>query len=54
MPIAFVGLNPSFSEDGWSRNQVLMRRLREHGWGHVLFHGGVPGDRRGALVDRVV
>jgi superfamily II DNA/RNA helicase len=22
------------------------------GWEHVLFHGGVPGDKRGALVDR--
>ncbi|MGH6627252.1 MAG: DEAD/DEAH box helicase [Burkholderiaceae bacterium] len=33
-------------------HEVLMRRLRERGWGHVLFHGGVPGDKRGALVDR--
>jgi len=33
---------------------VLMRRLRARGWGHVLFHGGVPGDKRGALVDRFV
>jgi Helicase conserved C-terminal domain len=31
---------------------VLMRRLRERGWGHLLFHGGVPGEQRGALVDR--
>ncbi|MGH7186434.1 MAG: helicase-related protein [Pseudomonadota bacterium] len=22
------------------------------GWGYVLFHGGVPGDKRGGLVDR--
>jgi hypothetical protein len=29
-----------------------MRRLRARGWDHVLFHGGVPGDKRGALVDR--
>ena len=35
-------------------HEVLMRRLRERGWGHVLFHGGVPGDQRGALVDRFV
>ena len=34
------------------RGSVLMRRLRARGWGHVLFHGGVPGDKRGALVDR--
>ncbi|MBL8328688.1 MAG: DEAD/DEAH box helicase [Rubrivivax sp.] len=33
-------------------HEVLMRRLRARGWGHVLFHGGVPGDQRGALVDR--
>ncbi len=35
-------------------HEVLMRRLRERGWGHVLFHGGVPSDKRGALVDRFV
>jgi len=35
-------------------HEVVMRRLRERGWGHVLFHGGVPGDKRGALVDRFV
>ncbi len=35
-------------------HEVLMRRLRERGWEHVLFHGGVPGDKRGALVDRFV
>ena len=33
-------------------HEVLMRRLRVRGWGHVLFHGGVPGDKRGALVDQ--
>jgi len=26
-PIVFVGLNPSFSEDGWSRNQRLAKQL---------------------------
>jgi len=35
-------------------HEVLMRRLRKRNWGHVLFHGGVPGDQRGALVDRFV
>jgi len=35
-------------------HEVVMRRLRARGWGHVLFHGGVPGDKRGALVDRFV
>ena len=35
-------------------HEVLMRRLRQRGWGHVLFHGGIPGDKRGALVDRFV
>jgi hypothetical protein len=24
----------------------------QRGWEHVLFHGGVPGDKRGALIDR--
>ena len=33
-------------------HEVLMRRLRQRGWGHVLFHGGAPADQRGALVDR--
>jgi superfamily II DNA or RNA helicase len=35
-------------------HEIVMRRLRERGWAHVLFHGGVPGDKRGALVDRFV
>jgi superfamily II DNA or RNA helicase len=35
-------------------HEVLIRRLRARGWGHVLFHGGVPGEKRGALVDRFV
>ena len=35
-------------------HQVLMRRLRARGWAHVLFHGGVPAEQRGALVDRFV
>jgi superfamily II DNA/RNA helicase len=31
---------------------LIVRRLRQRGWEHVLFHGGVPGEKRGALVDR--
>ncbi len=33
---------------------LIIRRLTQpgrEGWGHVMFHGGVPGDKRGALVD---
>lgn len=33
-------------------HEVLMRRLAARGWGHVFFHGGVPGEQRGALVQR--
>jgi len=33
-------------------HEVLMRRLRSRGWDHVLFHGGVPAEKRGLLVDR--
>ncbi len=33
-------------------HEVLMRRLRQRGWGHVLFSGSVPGPQRAALVDR--
>ncbi|MFP3568696.1 DEAD/DEAH box helicase [Paraburkholderia sp. SIMBA_030] len=37
----------------WVRTlELVIRRLDARGWGHVLFHGGVPGDKRGALVDR--
>lgn len=37
----------------WRRtHELIIRRLEARGWGHVLFHGGVPGDKRGALVDR--
>ena len=35
-------------------HEVALRRVRARGWGHVLFHGGVPSDQRGALVDRFV
>jgi SNF2 family DNA or RNA helicase len=37
----------------WHRmHEVLLRRLRGRGWGHVLFHGGVPGSKRKNLVDK--
>jgi hypothetical protein len=37
----------------WRRmHEVLIRRFEARGWGHVLFHGGVPSSRRQALVDR--
>jgi superfamily II DNA or RNA helicase len=37
----------------WLRtHELIVRRLRQRGWEHVLFHGGVPGEKRGALVDR--
>jgi superfamily II DNA or RNA helicase len=37
----------------WVRtHELIIRRLQARGWGHVLFHGGVPGDQRPALIDR--
>ena len=37
----------------WLRtHELIIRRLRQRSWEHVLFHGGVPGDKRGALVER--
>lgn len=37
----------------WVRtHELIIRRLQARGWGHVLFHGGVPVDQRPALVDR--
>ena len=37
----------------WVRtHELIIRRLQTRGWGHVLFHGGVPADQRPALVDR--
>jgi superfamily II DNA or RNA helicase len=37
----------------WVRtHELIARRLDANGWGYVLFHGGVPGDKRGALVER--
>ncbi len=37
----------------WLRmHEVVTRRLDDRGWSYVLFHGGVPGDKRKQLVDR--
>jgi superfamily II DNA or RNA helicase len=37
----------------WLRmHELIARRLQEHGWGHLLFHGGVPSVQRGELVRR--
>ena len=37
----------------WLRmHELLVRRMDHRGWRHVLFHGGVPGNQRGALIDR--
>ena len=37
----------------WLRShELIIRRLDANGWGYVLFHGGVPSEKRGALVDR--
>jgi hypothetical protein len=33
-------------------HELIRRRLAGRPWGHVLFHGGVPGEQRGALVER--
>lgn len=39
----------------WVRtHELIARRLRGRGWDHVLFHGGVPGDKRGALIERFI
>jgi superfamily II DNA or RNA helicase len=37
----------------WLRmHELLVRRVKERGWGHVVFHGSVPGARRKDLIDR--
>lgn len=37
----------------WLRmHELIQQRIEAHGWGHVLFHGGVPGSKRKALVAR--
>jgi hypothetical protein len=37
----------------WLRmHELLVRRLKQRKWQHILFHGGVPGGKRKDLVDR--
>src|SRR5216683_539170 len=37
----------------WTRtHDIVIRRLEARGWGYVSFHGGVPSDKRPALVER--
>ena len=37
----------------WLRmHELLRRQFEQRKWGHVLFHGGVPGSKRPALIDR--
>src|SRR5260370_22409268 len=37
----------------WTRtHDILIRRLEARGWGYVSFHGGVPSEKRPALVER--
>jgi superfamily II DNA/RNA helicase len=33
-------------------HELITRRLAQRKWGHVLFNGSVPGDKRGALVEQ--
>ncbi len=33
-------------------HEVLQRRIEARGWDHVLFHGGVPAEQRGVLIER--
>jgi ERCC4-related helicase len=37
----------------WTRtHEIVIRRLEDRGIGYVSFHGGVPSEKRSALVDR--
>lgn len=37
----------------WTRtHDILIRRFEARGWGYVSFHGGVPSEKRPALVER--
>jgi superfamily II DNA or RNA helicase len=37
----------------WLRmHELLVRRIKQRGWGHVLFHGSVPSGKRKDLIDR--
>jgi len=33
-------------------HELIIRRLKKRGWDYALFHGGVPSEKRGHLVDR--
>ena len=33
-------------------HELIIRRLKKRGWAYALFHGGVPSEQRGGLVDR--
>lgn len=33
-------------------HELIKRRLLSRGWGYVLFSGSVPGDQRGALIEK--
>jgi superfamily II DNA or RNA helicase len=33
-------------------HELIIRRLKKWGWDYALFHGGVPSEQRGGLVDR--
>lgn len=33
-------------------HELIARRLAQRSWGHVLFSGSVPGEQRGALVEK--
>lgn len=54
-------LEESFEQSGtkvvvfsqWLRmHELLVKAARKRKWGHVLFHGGVPGRKRGELVEK--
>ncbi|MBI3407345.1 MAG: DEAD/DEAH box helicase family protein [Planctomycetes bacterium] len=37
----------------WLRmHEVVLEKIKANRWGHVLFHGGIPGSRRKDLIDR--
>ena len=37
----------------WVRtHELIARRFIPRGWGHVLFHGGIPSEKRGDLIER--
>jgi len=37
----------------WVRtHEIIVKRLNGDRWRHVLFHGGVPGSKRGGLIER--